>query len=136
MVAVARCQMEWRVVVEANSIDVGASIKKEVDASMVAIESCPMEWRVVVLISSIDVGASIKKELDALGVVRTRCPMERSVLAVVCGIDVGLLIQKRPNLIQPTPARSLNKRHIQIWLRSHARTGDAAAASEAREECR
>ena len=58
--------MERCVVVVINSIDVGMSIKKELDALMMAIDGCIMEWCVVVETNSIDVGMSIKKELDAL----------------------------------------------------------------------
>jgi len=56
-----RCIMEWCVVVGINSIDIGISIKKELDALMMAIGRCIMEWCVVVGTTSIDVGTSIKK---------------------------------------------------------------------------
>jgi len=55
--------MERCVVVVINSIDVGMSIKKELDALMMAIDRCPMEWSVVVGINNIDVGTSIMKRL-------------------------------------------------------------------------
>ena len=53
--------MERCVLVVTNSIDVGMSIKKELDALMMAMARCPMERCVVVIIKSIDVGMSIKK---------------------------------------------------------------------------
>jgi len=61
MMAIARCMMEWCVIDAINSIDVGTSIKKELDALMMATGRCPMEWCEVDVINSIDVGTSIKK---------------------------------------------------------------------------
>jgi len=58
--------MKRCVVLSIESIDVGMSIKKEIDALMMAIRRCIMKRRVVVVIASIDVGISIKKEIDAL----------------------------------------------------------------------
>jgi len=59
MTSKARCIMEWCVVVVTNSIDVGTSIKKELDALMMAIVRCIMEWCAEVDTDSIDVGTSI-----------------------------------------------------------------------------
>ena len=53
--------MEWGDVVVIYNIDVGTSLKKELDASMMATARCPMEWPVRVGTSSVDVGMSIKK---------------------------------------------------------------------------
>ena len=50
----------------AASIDIGMSIKKELDTLMMAIHRCKMESFLVVAGSSIHAGTSIKKELDAL----------------------------------------------------------------------
>jgi len=54
------------IAVSTDSIDVGMSIKKELDASIVAVARRQVQWCIVVVIKSIDVGMSIKKELDAL----------------------------------------------------------------------
>ena len=59
-----------------ESIDIGMSIKKELDALMMATARCPMEWCPCVGINSIDAGMSIKKELDALMMAIGRRMME------------------------------------------------------------
>jgi len=43
MMVIGRCLMEWCGVVEASSIDVGMSIKKELDALMMVKLSCIMK---------------------------------------------------------------------------------------------
>jgi len=58
--------MKRCVVIDIKSIDIGMSIKKELDALMMAIPGCKMKRCVVIDIKSIDIGMSIKKELDAL----------------------------------------------------------------------
>jgi len=58
--------MKRCVVIVVSSIDIGMSIKKELDALMMTIPGCMMKRRVVIGIKSIDIGMSIKKELDAL----------------------------------------------------------------------
>jgi len=59
--------MERCAAIAITSIDIGMSIKKELDALMMAARSCIMERCVVVgAFQSIDIGMSIKKELDAL----------------------------------------------------------------------
>jgi len=49
-----------------ESIDIGMSIKKELDALMMTIRGCDMKRCVVIDVESIDIGMSIKKELHAL----------------------------------------------------------------------
>jgi len=59
--------MERRILDVVTSIEVGMSIKKDLDALMMAARSCIMERCVVVgAFQSIDIGMSIKKDLDAL----------------------------------------------------------------------
>ena len=58
--------MERCVVVVCKSIDIGMSIKKELDALMITFRRCIMERCAVGKCTSIDIGMSIKKELDAL----------------------------------------------------------------------
>jgi len=48
------------------SIDIGVSIKEELDALMMAISRCMMKRSRSITISSVDIGTSIEKELDAL----------------------------------------------------------------------
>ena len=121
MMAIARCTMERCDVVESNSIDVGMSIKKELDALMIAIARCIMERCILDAISSIDVGMSIKKELDALMMATGRCPMEWCEGVGINSIDVGIAIKKRSNVVQPALFSSLKERLIKISLRSHDR---------------
>ena len=116
MMAIHRCPMEWCAVGAINSIDVGTSIKKELDALLMTFARCTMEWCVVVVINSIDVGMSIKKELDALITAIDRCKMEWCVVEGTNSIDVGTSIKKRPNLFQPALSSSHKKSHIQISL--------------------
>ena len=121
MMAIERCIMEWCVLEAINSIDVGTSIKKELDALMMTIGRCTMEWCSVVGTNTIDVGTSIKKKLDALMMAVARCPMEWCVAVGINSIDVGTSIKKRPNILQPAFYCSIKKRLIQIWLRRHDR---------------
>jgi len=58
---VKRCIAIWR-----SSIDVGMSIKKDLDALMTTIRRCNMKRRTAILINGIDIGISIKEDLDAL----------------------------------------------------------------------
>ena len=49
-----------------NGIDIGMSIKEELDALMMAIRRCLMKRCTGISINGIDIGMSIKEELDAL----------------------------------------------------------------------
>ena len=56
--------MERCLVLRSNSVDLGTSIKKELDALMTTIRACDMERSVLVATDSIDIGMSIKKRFD------------------------------------------------------------------------
>jgi len=58
--------MKRCVVIDVESIDIGMSIKKELDALTMAVQCCKMKRCVVIHGESIDIGMSIKKKLDAL----------------------------------------------------------------------
>jgi len=58
--------MKRCVVIDVESIDIGMSIKKELDALMMAVQCCKMKRCVVIHGESFDIGMSIKKKLDAL----------------------------------------------------------------------
>ena len=49
-----------------EGVDVGMSIKKELDALVLTFQCCEMERQLAVGITSMDVGMSIKKELHGL----------------------------------------------------------------------
>ena len=66
MMASARCPMEWCASCPRSRIDVGVSIKKELDALMMAIGRCMKKWCPFVVINSIDVGMSIKKRRNLI----------------------------------------------------------------------
>jgi len=61
--------MERCAAIVVTSIDIGMSIKKDLDALMMAARSCIMERCAVAGSKSIDIGMSSKKELDALKMV-------------------------------------------------------------------
>jgi len=49
-----------------NGIDIGMSIKEELDALMTTLKRCAVKWCMAISINGIDIGMSIKEELDAL----------------------------------------------------------------------
>jgi len=49
-----------------NGIDIGMSIKEELDALMTTMQRCAVKRSIAIFINGIDIGMSIKEELDAL----------------------------------------------------------------------
>ena len=58
--------MERRAVGVINGIDIGMSIKQQLDTLQLAFSRGQKERRVAVLIRGISIGSSIKQELDTL----------------------------------------------------------------------
>ena len=58
--------MERCVVIRIKSVDIGMSIKKELDALMIALDRGMMKRYLVIEVAGVDIGTMIKKELDAL----------------------------------------------------------------------
>jgi len=77
--------MKRCVVIDVESIDIGMSIKKELDALMMAIRCCMMKRCLVMLVSSIDIGMSIKKRVYLCG--RSKCgSLEESLIELRLGL--------------------------------------------------
>ena len=79
------CNVERSIEIVVSSIDIGLSIKKELDALKIAIFyhmkmaliCCKVERSIEIVVSSIDIGLSIKKELDESTIASTCCVVER-----------------------------------------------------------
>ena len=77
MMAILCCNVERCSPTRASSIDIGMSIKKELDTLTMAILCCNVErCSLKITASTIDVGMSIKKERDTLMMAVLCCSVE------------------------------------------------------------
>ena len=92
-------KVESTATIHVESVDVGMSIKEELDASMLARQCCKVERCAVVAVGyGIDIGISIKEELDALMTALPCCKVQRSAGIQGASIDIGVSIKKRLHL--------------------------------------
>jgi len=57
---VVSCNMQWRIEIAIDRINIGMSSKKEFDALMLMILGSSMKYRMVSVLDGVDVGSSIE----------------------------------------------------------------------------